>query len=280
MAVRRVCPTGLLADLELALERGGEGLSLAYQPVEHVRTGAVVGVEALLRWVHPSAGPIDPAELVRLAEQTPLIHALTDWVMAGSIDTAAELIAAGHRLRMAVNVSPRDMADAGFAARVEQALVDRGLDGHHLMIEITESGVLESIEVCVTTCEQLRALGAEIALDDFGTGNRSVAELRLLPVTMLKLDRSLVADLDTDRGRALLQGLVGLADVMGVATIVEGIESAEARAHVRQAGCEQIQGFGVAPPMSRADLHAWLAGRASIELPIPEIIDVRNADRH
>jgi diguanylate cyclase (GGDEF)-like protein len=267
----RAMSVPLLTELSRALSGDGEGLALEYQPVLDTRTGAVVGAEALLRWTHPVLGPVDPGDIIRQAESTPVIRALTDWVVGHAVRTAADLAGRGHRLRIAVNVSPRDMADPAFTDRIGAVLAAHGLDGGALMVELTETGALEDIDGCAATCERLAAMGVTVALDDFGTGQRSIAELRRLPVSAIKLDRSLIDDLGTVRGRGIAEGLVAMAGVIGVQTIAEGIDSPATRAVVQRIGCEQMQGYGLASPMPEAELRAWLAGRASLDDALPAV---------
>ena len=233
-------------DLRRALDR--DELRLHYQPyVQLGEHGSVVGCEALVRWQHPDRGLLGPAEFVALAEETGLIHALGKWVLEEACRALAT--APDDATCVAVNVSPHQLADHRFVDTVRGVLAAYEVAPRRLCLEITETAVIGDLDCALDALHDLRALGVRLALDDFGTGYSALSYLRLLPVDLIKIDRSFVARLaDSPRDRAIVEGIISLAHALGLVVVAEGVErNDEARALV-ELGCDLAQGFLFARP--------------------------------
>jgi diguanylate cyclase (GGDEF)-like protein/PAS domain S-box-containing protein len=259
-AVRRL---RLKADLEHGLEAGQ--FHLRYQPIIDLTSGATIGFEALLRWDHPS-WEIGPTEFVPFAEETGMIVPLGHWVLEEACrhTVALDATPAGRGLDISVNVSAVQVARASFADEVDSVLKATGLDPSRLILELTESVLMERGGVAIETLVKLRALGVRMAIDDFGTGYSSLSYLRELPIDILKIDISFVAALDTGReAPAVVRSIIRLAGTLGLRTIAEGIERPEQAGRLRALGADLGQGFHYAPPLTAAELADYLRGNAS-----------------
>jgi diguanylate cyclase (GGDEF)-like protein len=257
----------LREDLERALETGEE-LHLRYHPVVDVGTGAVAGFEALVRWTHPERGLISPAEFIPIAEETGLIVALGRWVLQEATRAARRWERDhGLGLFLTVNLSGRQLAEADLAADVAGALERSALAPDRLILEITESILLQDSEPVVARLEELRRLGVRLAVDDFGTGYSSLAYLRRFPVNILKIDKSFVDQVDiSPEGAALTRAIVDLAEGLGLRTIAEGIERPAQAAALCALGCRLGQGFHFAPPLTAPEVDELLAERMSASI--------------
>ena len=256
-AVRRL---RLKADLEQGLEAGQ--FHLKYQPIIDLASGAAVGVEALLRWDHPSWA-IGPTEFVPFAEETGMIIPLGHWVLEEACRHAVALdaIRPGRGLDISVNVSALQVARPTFADEVDGVLKATGLDPSRLILELTESVLMERGGVAIETLVKLRALGVRMAIDDFGTGYSSLSYLRELPIDILKIDLSFVAALDTGpEAPAVVRSIIRLASTLGLRTIAEGIERPEQAGRLRTLGADFGQGFHYAPPLTATELTDYLRG--------------------
>ena len=240
----------LLADLHLALDR--DELELHYQPKLDLALGEVTSVEALVRWTHPTLGPLSPAVFVPLAESTGLIEHLTQTVLDKALRQCRVWQEAGLDLVVAVNLSARNVNNAELPNQVAGALTAAGLQAHRLILEITESSVMADADRTVPTLERLVALGVTLSLDDFGTGYSSLSYLQRLPVRELKIDRSFILGLSqvpTDRASELLvRSIIGMAQGLGLRVVAEGVESLEVLERLREMGCDIIQGYYVGRP--------------------------------
>ncbi|MGX5776705.1 putative bifunctional diguanylate cyclase/phosphodiesterase [Methylorubrum zatmanii] len=236
-------------DLHEAFARGD--LMLAYQPVVDVRTQAIVGFEALLRWHHPVEGPIPPGEFVPLAEQTGLIGPLGAWVLRQACAEARDWKAP---LRVAVNLSPVQFRDPGLVTVVDEALSQTGLAPERLELEVTESVLLAASETNLATLHSLRKLGVRISMDDFGTGYSSLSYLQRFPFDKIKIDRSFVQQLgDSHHSAAIVRAVIGLGASLGIVTVAEGIETEGQFAHLRAEGCDEAQGYLFGHPVPAAE---------------------------
>ncbi len=248
----------LEARLRLAHEQGA--LSLHWQPRVAAQGGAVRGVEGLLRWTDAELGAIRPAEFVPIAEETGLIVPIGAWV----IDQACAQIAAwrGQGLPafgVSINLSARQLGDPGLVDTVREALQRHGVPPSQLELELTESVVMERGGAHHARIQALRELGVAIAIDDFGTGYSSLAYLTRLPCDRVKIDRSFVHDLMGDaNARAIVRAIVGLGHTLGLTVVAEGVEREPEAALLREAGCDELQGYLYARPMPAPDLVAWL----------------------
>jgi len=249
----------IVAGLREALAQGQ--LLLYYQPKVNLRSGAVIGVEALLRWQHPQQGLLAPGAFLGMVEDHPLICEIGDWVIEQALAQLAAWRGQGLRLELSVNVSARQLQQPDFSGRVLAALQrHRVLRAQDLHLEVLETSALEDLVGVSRTMAEGSARGLRFSLDDFGTGYSSLTYLRRLPVAQLKIDQSFVRDmLDDADDLAILDGVIGLAAAFRREVIAEGVETAEHGAVLLQLGCELAQGFGIAAPMPAAALPAWVA---------------------
>lgn len=258
-------------ELETDLRRAvrEDGLRLVYQPVVDLSTGRVSGLEALVRWYHPQHGSIRPAEFVLVAEQSDLIVELGTWVLRRAMrDAAGWPPGSGAPTTVSVNVSPRQLTTAGFPGLVEALLLETGLPGSRLCLELTETALVGDIAPVVAALRALRDLDVGLAIDDFGTGHASLSYLTQFPVDTVKVDQSFVAGVATDAGSAaIVGGVVAMAHAFGLRVVAEGAETAEQLASLRRLGCEAAQGYVLASPMA-ADAAAGILGAAAGIVPL------------
>jgi diguanylate cyclase (GGDEF)-like protein/PAS domain S-box-containing protein len=259
---------GLETDLRRAL-RAGE-LRLHYQPVADNGTGCVTGLEALMRWQHPALGMIPPGDFIGIAEDTGEIVSIGAWALRQACADLARLRALWPGLRMAVNVSARQLLSHDLVHDVKAALDQAALPGQALDLEITESALMETHDHVLNKLATLRELGVGIAIDDFGTGYSSLAYLSSFPVTTLKVDRSFVSQIDSGQGQGLLAAaIVSLARGLGLETVAEGVETRAQWTYLREIGCGQVQGYLFSPAVPMERLPETLARIAALPLPEP-----------
>jgi len=253
----------------LALLRDGlssDDFVLHYQPAIDLASGAPCGAEALVRWLHPDLGLVMPAGFIDVAEESGLIVELGNWVMHTAChDAAGWQHGRGRGRGVAVNVSVRQFQAPGFVQTVRSALDASGLDPALLTIEITESVLIADIDAAAARLGELSAAGITIALDDFGTGYSSLSYLQRLPFDILKIDKSFIDRVATERhDLALVRTINRLGHDLGLVTLVEGIETAEQAAIARSIGCDQAQGFFYGRPMPLGDLlEQWDHSRSA-----------------
>ena len=244
LAVERLRTEG---ELRGAIERGE--LLLQYQPLIDLATGSTAGVEALLRWQHPTRGLLAPEAFLDVAEDSDLILEIGRWVAVEAATRAAAWRAAGSPTRVSINVSAAELLRTDVVATVARALSDTGARAGDLMVEVTESAVLTDIESTVVQLGMLRSLGVGVALDDFGTGFSSLSHLRELPADEIKIDQSFVRDLGTNSVcDAIVSAVITLAHAIGLVVVGEGIETEKQRAHLTLLGCHQGQGYLLGRP--------------------------------
>jgi diguanylate cyclase (GGDEF)-like protein len=231
-----------------------------YQPQVNMLTGEVYGLEALARWNHPERGYISPTQFIPVAEESGLIRPLGEWVLR----TACKQIVAWSRtgnvqLKVAVNVSVRQMAHASFAHQVLAILAETGCKPEQLELEITESVLMQHSDKTRDLLERLHAAGIGIAIDDFGTGYSSMAQLKNMPVTKLKIDKSFIDDIATDHSdQAITTAMTSLARSLKIHVIAEGVESKEQVVMLQESGCHDFQGYHFARPMPAAQVPAFI----------------------
>jgi diguanylate cyclase (GGDEF)-like protein len=246
----------LLQDLRLAVA-GGQ-LELYYQPKIHSESGAVTGAEALMRWHHPKRGMVSPGVFIPLAERHGLIIALGDWM----IEEACRQIRAwrdeGLRMRVAINLSMSQLRQADLGERIAATLSKHQINPQLLTCEITESLAMDDSTSTQRFFDKLASIGVRLSIDDFGTGYSSLSYLRKLPAEELKIDRSFVLDLETSAdARAVVDAVVKLAQALGLKVVAEGVETEGQSSILRALGCDQLQGFLFAKPMSAKALGLW-----------------------
>jgi diguanylate cyclase (GGDEF)-like protein len=241
----------LQEELRQALAR--QEFHLVYQPLVDIETGAIMAMEALLRWEHPTRGLVGPVEFIPLAEETGMIIAIGRWVLReacrqGKIWQAQS----GSPVRMCVNVSPRQFKDCDLVGDVSRALFESGLAPDCLELEVTENMLMQDVDEATALMEQLRDLGVHLSIDDFGTGYSNLSALRTFPVTRLKIDKSLLPNLDAS-GRAMTRAVVSLGHALGVKVVSEGVETAEQLSFLRSIGCNEAQGYYLTRPVAAQD---------------------------
>ncbi|HYL38409.1 MAG TPA: EAL domain-containing protein [Bryobacteraceae bacterium] len=267
MRERAVARMELESDLRAAIEDAH--LVLYYQPEVSLRTGRVVGYEALIRWNHPERGMVMPAEFLPLAEETGLIIPIGRWVLKEACRQMAEW----HRnfpleppLAISVNLSSKEMADPELVANVAGTLAETGLDPGCLRIELTESSILEDFEMTVVTLRRLKELRISLEIDDFGTGYSSLSRLHEFPFDTVKIDRSFVKDLETEsESLHLVETIVNLAHSLGLGVVAEGIETRQQLERLAALGCGYGQGYYFSKPADRHSVQKFIQEKARQE---------------
>ena len=233
-----------------------ERLQLHYQPQINLRTGGITGVEALLRWNHDERGWIPPQSFIPIAEESDLIVAVGEWVLA----TACRQATAWPGITMAVNISPVQLKRSDLAKTVEAILSKTGLPPQRLELEITESALVHDDQAAIDTLERLRSMGVRVALDDFGTGYASISYLLRFPFDKIKIDRSFVKDLNqVAAANAVVHALIGLGRRIGMCASAEGVETSSQIEYLREEGCEEVQGFYCGRPLIAGSVGELLA---------------------
>ena len=251
---------GLLTDFRHALEtKDREQIALLYQPQVSLGDGTVVGVEALLRWRHPTYGQVSNQEVIHIAEHTSVIHLLTSYVIDEVLGQVAAWEADGIKLRASVNISTRDLYSGDIVAFLSERLARHQVPADRIQLEITESAIMADPNRALATTSQLADLGVALALDDFGTGYSSLQHLRKLPLTEIKIDRSFVAGLARNSDDAtIVASTILMARSMGLRTVAEGVENEYTRRLLDELGCTLAQGWFTAPPMPADQFLRWL----------------------
>jgi EAL domain-containing protein (putative c-di-GMP-specific phosphodiesterase class I) len=232
---------------------------LHYQPKVDLAGGAVVGVEALVRWNHPIHGLVFPDRFIGLAEDCGAIDAMTDWVLSEALRELVRWQRGGWALGMAVNVSTDTLNSSGFARRVGALVAELGAAPQDLTLEITESRLMAQTSAPLECLARLRMQRFGLSIDDFGTGHSSLSQLRDVPFTELKVDRGFVSGARQNQViRPILEGSIGIARRMGMNVVAEGIETEDDWHLLREIGCDLGQGWFIARPMPAGRLPAWL----------------------
>lgn len=247
---------GLLADLRDAV--AGDFLDVYYQPKVDLRSGQVIGVEALVRWEHPDLGRVGPDEFIPLAEHSTLITPLTLLVLRKALEHGQHWKTMTERFSVAVNISPRSLLDPTFVDEVTRALARVELPASALTLEITETSLMADPERAIVALERLRQIGVRLAVDDLGTGYSSLAYLQRLPIDEIKIDRSFLEDFGEPSAQAVVGTIVDLGHRLGKQVVAEGVEVVESLEVLRRLGCDTAQGFWIARPMPAEELTRFL----------------------
>ena len=257
----------LYADLVHALEH--DEFFLLYQPYIDLRTSEVVGVEALIRWNHPSLGVLEPSSFISMAERTDVIVALDTWVLAETCRQARSWIDSGlPPFRVSVNLASRDLSNPQLFDNIHRSLVETGVDPTLLELEITERVVLDKAGPARATIERLRRLGVRFTIDDFGTGNSSLNRIGAFPVSTLKIDQSFVQVLGPDAdNNSLVSAIISMAARLGLDCVAEGVETSVQSRVLLQRGCTIAQGYFFSPPLPAKDIATLMADISSPDAP-------------
>jgi EAL domain-containing protein (putative c-di-GMP-specific phosphodiesterase class I)/GGDEF domain-containing protein len=248
----------LMSELRDAIERGE--LTLFYQPKVIPATGRTAGAEALVRWFHPTRGFVRPDDFIPLAEETGTIRLLSRWAIATAAAQAARWRDQGLDLKVAVNISARDLGDATLPERIAAILAEHRLPADRMVIEITESAIMGEPDAAIAVLQRIARLGIALAIDDFGVGQSSLAYLRKLPVQEMKIDKSFILKLaDSPDDQAIVRTITDLARTLGYVVTAEGVEDARAFAHLAEMGVDYAQGYHMSQPISPDAFDAFLA---------------------
>ncbi len=247
----------LVSELRKAI--AANELHLNYQPLVLMTTREAHSFEALVRWTHPQLGVLSPSEFVPLAERASAVADLSRWVLSAAISQLGTWRKEGMQIELAVNLSASDLADQELPARVIGLLQRHGVEARQLMLEVTESAIMEEPQRAAQIMQQLRSAGVRFAIDDFGTGHSSLSQLTSLPVDELKIDRSFVINLErSTNNQAVVRTTTELGHILGLRVVAEGIETPQVWASLLRLGCDLAQGYFVSRPMEAADVPAWL----------------------
>ncbi len=249
------------ADLKAAIENNE--LTLMFQPKVDLLDHKVVGMEALARWTHKTNGPVNPAEFIKIAEETGLIVPLGRWVLEAACKQMQAWIEAGREpFSVAVNCSPVQFERGNIIDDIDHALATSGLDPRLLEVELTESLFLEDIEAGIELLRQMKVLGIHVSVDDFGTGFSSLSYLKRLPVDKLKIDQLFIKDLEIDPGdAAIVLSIITLAHNLGLSVIAEGVETEGQMGMLERYRCNEAQGYFISHPLSSEEATEWLSNR-------------------
>jgi diguanylate cyclase (GGDEF)-like protein/PAS domain S-box-containing protein len=250
----------LRAELKAAV--AAEELTLAYQPIFDLRTGEISGYEALLRWEHPQRGTVSPATFIPVAEDSGLIIPLGRWVLNRACEDAVAFQQADpdeQQRFVSVNISARQLQRVEIVGEVRDALHSSGLDPSLLLLEITESVMIDDVDLAIERLDGLRELGVRVAVDDFGTGHSSLSYIRRLPIDILKIDKRFINSVDADdKDGKLTAAIIGLARLLDLVCVAEGVERPAQHERLKELGCDYAQGFLLARPMTAAALNDLL----------------------
>jgi diguanylate cyclase (GGDEF)-like protein/PAS domain S-box-containing protein len=250
-------------EVEQALPHAvaNDELRIHLQPIVTTHDGVPIGVEALVRWEHPTLGPVPPLDFIGLAEDTGDIIEIGAWVLRRSCEILSRWNREGHELRLSVNLSPRQFLAPGFVDQVRATLAETGFAAELLTLEVTESVLVEEGPSAMSSLDELRALGISLAIDDFGTGYSSLVYLRRLHVDTLKIDKSFIDGLtEGSDDDTIVRTIIGLASSLGLGVVAEGVETEEQRARLVAHGCPHAQGYLFAPPLDPESLRRHYTG--------------------
>ena len=263
----------LEAHLRQALSK--DELRLEYQPQVCLRSGMIVGVEALIRWQHPLFGMIQPDRFIPIAEASGLIIPIGEWALRSAALQQVAWARANHApLRMGINLSARQFHDTDLVAQVENAIAYSDITPQQIELEITETVLMEDAATAERVLHKLSAMGVSIAIDDFGTGYSSLAYVKAFPIDRIKVDRSFIQDIPGDAtGSVITQSILSLAKSLGLHTIAEGVETQEQVDFLRSHGCDELQGYLLSRPLPPTQVEELLDQHQPFSLRSPRQAD-------
>jgi predicted signal transduction protein with EAL and GGDEF domain len=252
----------LMGDLLKAID--SDELTLFLQPQVNLATGQVVGAEALIRWNHSKYGFVPPDEFIPLSEQSGIIRPLTSWVFDKALQFDKDLQALGHDIRLSINISVKNIVEENFVKNKLDKLEQNGVNPKRIVFEMTESIMMDDIDMSLTVLKELNELGIKLSIDDFGTGHSSLSYLTQLPVHELKIDRSFVSDmLERPHNQKIVEMTINLAHTLGLCVVAEGIEDEPTLSHLKSLNCDVAQGYFIGCPMSYENFIDWLEDNKS-----------------
>ncbi len=247
----------LMADLKKGLE--DDKLELFYQPKVDLNTNRVIGCEALIRWHHPEYGFVPPDNFIPIAEKTGTIRLVTTWVIGKAMQQWAQWREMGIEFTISINISTYDLSDSSFVALVKQNLEKYNVTPSNIILEVTENSTMQDPGASMIILNHLSALGVLLSIDDYGTGYSSLSYLKSLPVDEIKIDKSFVMNMDTDRDNSVIvKSTIDLAHNLGYRVVAEGIENKTTYAILQAYNCDIAQGFFMSRPLSAAEIENWL----------------------
>ena len=248
----------LMGELRKAIDEST--LELYFQPQINLFDNSLHGVEALIRWNHPVHGFIPPDEFIPMAEQTGIIKSLTQWVLNQALEFATEMHDAGNRMVVSVNISAMNLQEKRFDLSVKESLERYRVPAEYLMLEVTETSVMQDTTRCFNMLKRLHDLGIQMSVDDFGTGHSSLAYIKKLPVQEIKIDRSFVMDMDKNADdEVIVKTTINMCHSLNYKVVAEGVENLEICGALKRMGCDYIQGYYISRPLSKADFRQWLS---------------------
>ncbi|MGE5467595.1 MAG: EAL domain-containing protein [Ignavibacteria bacterium] len=259
----------MATELRRAVEQGW--FVLHYQPQVDTANGSIAAVEALIRMRHPERGLIQPNEFISVAEETGMILPIGAWVMHEACRQLRRWHEAGHRIAMAINLSPLQFTDPQLFSTIAEVIEVEGVDPHAVELEFTESAIMHNVETTLDVMHRLKEMGVRLSIDDFGTGYSSLNYLKRFPIDRIKIDQSFVRNLTTDPSDAsIVQAIVAMSRALGVTTVAEGVETASQAGYLRSLHCDHLQGFFLGHPAPAAEIEALLGSRQLADRPETE----------
>jgi predicted signal transduction protein with EAL and GGDEF domain len=247
-------------DMHNAIKQ--EQFILYYQPKINFDTGQVCGAEALIRWRHPELGMIPPDEFISIAEKSGLIRQVSEWVINQALQDCSRWRSKGHDVGVSVNISAINLNDKDLSKNIQASLVKWSVHPGYLILELTESSIMSNPTYALTVLKNLNAMGIGLSIDDFGTGHSSLAYIKKLPVTEIKIDKSFVNQMSENNSEeAIIRSIVILARYLNISLVVEGVEDKASYDRLNKIGCEIAQGYFIAKPMPVDDFFNWMVHR-------------------
>ncbi|MET1029865.1 sensor domain-containing protein [Domibacillus tundrae] len=245
-------------DLQHAIERNE--FQLFYQPKIDLHTERVIGAEALIRWNHPEKGMISPDQFIPLAEQNGQIYEITKWVLKEACRQSREWTEQNLPSHVSVNISSHHLYRKDLVSTILQTIAESGIQTNQLEVEITENGLVQNVDVAIETISILKKMGVRVSIDDFGTGFSSLSHLKVLPVDILKIDRSFIRELPTSgKDQMIVRSIIQLANAVGLSVVAEGVEEKEHLLILKELGCQIAQGFFISKPVPNEEYVKWLS---------------------